>query len=363
LTRKYGVERPDLGEPGLLRFDEFVEHALYDPGLGFYSRAGGPSGRSDFLTSPGAGPLFGAVLARALDAWWRDLGAPDPFHVIEAGAGDGTLAKSVLAAGPACLASLHYVAVERSEALRRLHPVEVKSLAEMPAGVRDGVVIANELLDNLPFRLLERPPERTGDSSLGYSQSSVTSPGWGEVCVDEELQEILAPASPDVAAEASQLAPDAPPGARIPLQHQAADWLRAALAPLRHGRVVVIDYASATPDLASRPWTEWVRTYRANGPGALPLEDVGLQDITCEVALDQLTAVRTPDHDQSQAAFLRAHGIDELADAARRKWQARAHVGDLTALKEKSRITEAAALTDPSGLGAFRVVEWVVSNP
>jgi len=47
-----------------------------------------------------AGPLFGALVARALDGWWRDAGSPDPFLVIEAGAGRGRLAVDVLAAAP-----------------------------------------------------------------------------------------------------------------------------------------------------------------------------------------------------------------------------------------------------------------------
>ena len=50
----------------------------------------GRAGR-DFVTSPEVGQLFGALVARALDGWWRDAGAPDPFLVIEAGAGRGRL--------------------------------------------------------------------------------------------------------------------------------------------------------------------------------------------------------------------------------------------------------------------------------
>jgi hypothetical protein len=57
---------------------------------------------------------------------------------------------------------------------------------------------------------------------------------------------------------------------------------------------------------------------------------------------------------------LRGHGLDELLDDARRAWHERAHVGDLEALKQRSRVSEGAALTDVSGLGAFRVLEWEV---
>ncbi len=100
-----------------------------------------------------------------------------------------------------------------------------------------------------------------------------------------------------------------------------------------------------------------MRTYRAHGRGGHPLEALGEQDVTCEVAVDQLP---TPASDRSQADWLRAHGLDDLVAAARAAWHERAAVGDLEAVKARSRVSEADALTDPTGLGAFRVLEWVI---
>ena len=73
-----------------MRFDEVMELALYHPVGGFYE-GGGRAGRggADFITSPEVGGLFGAVMARALESWWEALGRPDPFLVVEAGAGRG----------------------------------------------------------------------------------------------------------------------------------------------------------------------------------------------------------------------------------------------------------------------------------
>jgi SAM-dependent MidA family methyltransferase len=321
------------------------------------------------------GPLFGAVLARALDTWWGELGRPDPFVVVEAAAGNGSLARSVLEARPACSPALRYVLVERSVRLREeqrgavaLEPphwvlgptrdedeVQVAipgtgplatSLAELPAQRVTGVVLANELLDNLPPRVLERVEGR-----------------WWEVRVGEDagrLVEVPVPAAPELTEEADRLVPDASEGGRIPLQQRAGRWLRQALATVERGRVVAVDYADTTPSMAARPWNEWLRTYRAHGRGGHPLDDPGGQDVTCDVAVDQLARVRPPTTDRAQAEFLRAHGLDELAAAARAGWEARAHVGDLEALRHRSRATEAAALADPSGLGAFRVLEWHV---
>jgi SAM-dependent MidA family methyltransferase len=144
------------------------------------------------------------------------------------------------------------------------------------------------------------------------------------------------------------------------VQTGAAAWLRDVLTLLDRGRVVVIDYASTTGDLAARPWRSWLRTYRAHEKGVHPLVEPGAQDITCEVALDQLGAVREPDALHSQRQFLLLHGIDELVDEGRRMWAERAHVADLAALTARSRVREAEALLDPDGLGAFTVLEWSV---
>jgi SAM-dependent MidA family methyltransferase len=107
--------------------------------------------------------------------------------------------------------------------------------------------------------------------------------------------------------------------------------------------------------MAERPWTEWLRTYSGHQRGGHPLDDLGRQDITCDVAVDQLPPLTS---NTAQADWLRAHGIEELVDEGRRVWKERAGVGDLEAVRARSRVSEAEALTDPTGLGAFRVLEW-----
>ena len=84
----------------------------------------------------------------------------------------------------------------------------------------------------------------------------------------------------------------------------------------------------------------------------------GTQDITCEVAVDQLAVVREPESVESQADFLRAHGLDELVAEGRAAWEAGAATGGLEAIRGRSRIGEAEALTDAQGLGGFRVIQW-----
>jgi len=154
---------------------------------------------------------------------------------------------------------------------------------------------------------------------------------------------------------------DARVGARLPVQATAADWLRRALALVGRGPdgwVVAFDYGSTTAALAARAPDEWLRTYRGHARGGPPLVDLGQQDITCEVDADQLAAVAAPTRVRSQAEWLAAHGLDELVEEGRRTWAERAAIGDLEAVKARSRVGEAEALCDPGGLGAFRVWEW-----
>jgi SAM-dependent MidA family methyltransferase len=320
---------------GAIPFERYMELALYGEG-GFYTAGGGAAGRrGDFITSPEVGPLFGAVLARVLDAEWERLGRPDPFTVVDVGAGPGTLARSVLAAAPACREVMRYVAVEVSVEQRARHPEGVESVATMPTGPIDGVIIANELLDNLPFRLF------------------VNDGGWREAYVianpDGTFAEVLR------AAGGVDLPSGAPHGARVPVQRAATAWVNEARRLLESGRLIAIDYAAPrTASMALRPWREWLRTYRGHERGAHYLREPGRQDITAEVALDQLPE---PDVVRTQSQFLQRWGIGNLVEEGRRAW-AEAAAPTLQALTMRSRVRESEALLAEPGLGAFMVLEY-----
>lgn len=379
-----------IDREGPLRYADVVNVALYGPG-GFYTEGRGAGHRRDFVTSPEVGACFGAVLASALDEWWNGLGCPDPFIVADCGAGPGTLVVTILAARPACLSALRYVMVETSEAFRDEHsgrrlPLVAShelfgSVVLDTEGGRSGlgnvavddpgegwrsrpsapdggpmvasvpvlpecefhVVIANELLDNLAFNVLER----TGDH-------------WSEVRVGhraEGFYELPVPAGPADSALADRLVPRPVDGMRIPVLADAHSWLRDVLAKVtRGGRLVCFDYGATSAELAARAGA-WLRTYRGQDRGHQPLVGLGHFDITIDVPFDQLAP--TPSQIRTQGDFLRAHGLDAVVAAAEERWRSGASIGDLAALKARSIPTEATVLTDPTGLGAFLVAEWV----
>ena len=129
---------------------------------------------------------------------------------------------------------------------------------------------------------------------------------------------------------------------------------------LRSGHLVVLDYGIGDAELGDIGDLGWLRTFRGHDRGGHPLDDPGTQDITADLALDQLRRRRPGAEVTTQAEFLRAHGIDRLVDEGRRVWNERAHLGDLEAIRGRSRVGEAEALLDPAGLGGFSVLHWVV---
>jgi len=365
---------------GPIPFDAYVDAALYDPDGGFFASGHG-AGRAghDFVTSPEVGSLFGALVARALDGWWRDLGEPDPFVVVEAGAGNGRLCRDVLRAEPGCAAALRYVLVERSEALRAEHaarlepvvdleraedvlgpvlqtgdpddPVVIEpgrgpmacSLADLPAvGLRDAVLFSNELLDNLPFRIVERGADE-----------------WLEVRVGadgDRLVEVLVPADADLLADL----PDCAVGARLPVVSGIRAWMATATSCIRRGVLAFVDYGAPSAELATRAW---LRTYAAHGRGSDPLADPGVHDITIDVPTDVVAMIAArlgakPVGDVTQREWLQALGVDALVADAAAAWDAGRARGDLAALQARSLVHEADALCDPAGLGAHRVLTF-----
>ena len=331
------LRRAIAGAGGQLRFDRFLDVALYGDS-GFYSVAGSAGRRGDFITSPEVGPLFGVVIARALGAWWNGLGRPEPFRVVEVGAGPGTLARAVLGSGEEVVRAVQWVAVEKSQRQRALHPGDVESRADLPDGVAH-VVIGNEVLDNVPFRLLV--------NDGGWKESHVATAG-------ERFVEVLGPFTDD-----RDLPVGAAHGARIPLQDAATDLLHECRRLVPRGHMLFIDYCTRTTDeLARMPWREWLRTYRSHGRGAHYLVDPGEQDVTTQVALDQVLGAAPGAELSTQEEFLRRWGIDDLVEEGRRLWEDSAQRPTVAALRMRSRVRAAEALLDPRGLGAFTVMHW-----
>jgi SAM-dependent MidA family methyltransferase len=289
--RELLVERIRSG--GALAFPEFMAAALYEPGLGYYARETGQVGRDgDFFTSVSVGPLFGRLLARRFLAEWEIIGRK-PWRIIECGAHDGTLARDILdelrKLSPAALESLEYVICEPLSGLRvaqakRLesHGETVRILddaAELADSPLPGIAFGNELLDALPFHVIEWQDGRWRECQVALD-------------ADERFKWSLAEIS-DPALEAAVAGMVGPFPERY--RTEVRTGYEAFFAPLRHalrdGMMIWFDYGFARPDYyhpARHQGT--LRTFAGHRAGDCPLLAPGEMDITAHV---DFTAVAT----------------------------------------------------------------------
>jgi SAM-dependent MidA family methyltransferase len=259
-----------IRDRGPITFAEFMEAALYHPDHGFYARS--PVGeQGHFVTSPHLSPAFGELVARQVAECWDLLGRPEGFTIAELGAGDGTMAKRVLdtlAAVPR-LGSARYVALERTpgqrSALQEEGLATAESLGELGAV---HVVLANEVLDNVPFHRLR---ERDGDVV--------------EVLVGADggrLVEVEGEPPPEVLA-----ALDRPlrPGEERPVSPVALRLVEEVARALPRGYAFLFDYGF-TAEGPAPP----VHAYRGHEVIADVLESPGSRDVTAAVDLDGAAA-------------------------------------------------------------------------
>ncbi|HVF07011.1 MAG TPA: SAM-dependent methyltransferase [Actinomycetota bacterium] len=167
---------------GPIRFDRYMELALYAPG-GYYDDppiGAGPAG--DFVTGPHVHEVFGQLVAEAIRGLLDAMDVTSGGDLIEVGAGDGTLMRAMLPS----LDGVRVTTVERSPgaraALETIDGVEVRE--SMSAISTPIVVLAHELADNLPFRRVRRVAEGLAEVHVGVG--------------DGRLVEVLAPVADEL---------------------------------------------------------------------------------------------------------------------------------------------------------------------
>ena len=330
--------RAEISTNGPMPFERFMEIVLYDTD-GFF---GGETLRSerggDFLTSPEVSRLFGKTLARYVEQEHQRIG--DPFQVVEVGAGSGSLLDPLLDSYP-----VEAWAVEASPAAR--HALESvlppdRVMAEMPDKVR-GVVIANELLDNLPIALAQRVDGEWRERWVGLD-------GDGLGFVDADVR-------PEVRSWLDAYVGEVPDGGWVEVQLAARSWLTDVVNRLEAGSVVVVDYGDTAENLLPRRQDGTLRTYRAHHLGPHPLDEPGATDITADVNFTALLDVAPNASLHRQDDFLADLGLRERLSELRRAELEAARAGDeMERLRLRTLKTEAETLLHPRGLGDFRVL-------
>ena len=318
---------------GWLSFARYMEMALYEPGLGYYSNPGQVFGAAgDFVTAPELTPLFGATLARQVSPWLKDPALAGSGQVVlEVGGGSGMLAAQLLnALDNVGHHEVRYLILELSAERREHQRQTLKSLAP---GLMDrvgwletfpesfaGVVLANELLDAMPVQLFEWQ----ADAGAGLQEMGVTwvdgQFAWAPRPADAVLTETVAALRNRLGPEGAQW--HSPYRSEICPAQQA--WMRTLADCMTAGVVMLLDYGFAAPEYyhPQRDQGTLMCHYRHRSH-ADPFLWPGLSDITAHVDFTALARAATAEGFSlvgytSMAAFLLNAGLlDELADLPR----------------------------------------------
>ena len=318
---------------GWLSFARYMEMALYEPGLGYYSNPGQVFGAAgDFVTAPELTPLFGATLARQVSPWLKDPALAGSGQVVlEVGGGSGMLAAQLLnALDNVGHHEVRYLILELSAERREHQRQTLKSLAP---GLMDrvgwletfpesfaGVVVANELLDAMPVQLFEWQT----DAEAELQEMGVTwvdgQFAWAPRPADAVLTETVTALRNRLGPEGAQW--HSPYRSEICPAQQA--WMRTLADCMTAGVVMLLDYGFAAPEYyhPQRDQGTLMCHYRHRSH-ADPFLWPGLSDITAHVDFTALARAATAEGFSlvgytSMAAFLLNAGLlDELADLPR----------------------------------------------
>ena len=236
----------------------------------------------DFFTSVSTGPLFGRLLAEHIAAWYREAAMPSRWRIIELGANDGTLALDIRAGLEEIdivLDGLEHVVIEPlpqlAAALRekcgdRLRVLD--STAGLAADPLPSFVLGNEVLDALPFHLIE-------SDGTCWQELGVTLDG------EAFSWTLLGPA----AEELVEGIPVFPAGYRTEVRDSFPAFLAPLIAAMAGGRMLWIDYGFPRDDYyhPSRT-TGTLRTFSKHRAAEDPLASPGEIDITAHVDFSAL---------------------------------------------------------------------------
>ncbi len=76
--------------------DKFINLSLYDKKIGYYMKKNPFGKKGDFITSPNISRLFSEMIAIWIISYWKEIGSPKNFNLIELGAGNGEMMKIII---------------------------------------------------------------------------------------------------------------------------------------------------------------------------------------------------------------------------------------------------------------------------
>jgi len=331
---------------GWISFARYMQLALYEPGLGYYSAGARKFGAAgDFITAPEVAPVFSRCLAVQCAEVLQTLGGGD---LLEFGAGSGVMAATLLEE------------LERRDALPRRYFIldvsadlrqrqqqtlaaavprlleRVEWLDRLPDGL-EGVVVANEVLDAQPVERFVRRDAAIHALGVAWERGA---PTWSEAPAPEPLARAVLSLERETGVAW-------PEGYTSEINLGLGNWMAAVSAVLHRGVMLFVDYGLPrreyyTPERSAGTLLCHFRHRFHDDPFARP----GLQDITAWVDFTAVAESATAAGLDvagytTQAHFLIGAGIGEFV----------ANVADLDVVERVNLSRQAMLLTLPGEMG------------
>lgn len=338
---------------GPLTFADYMEACLYHPLHGYYTKPL-QEARRDYFTNADFKPIFGRLLARQFEEMWMLLERPDPFWLVEAGAGTGNLARAVLdsveQSFPRFGDALLYVAVERSAARRAAQAMLLDShirggrcvsVTELPREVRNGCVFSNELLDALPVHRVLGGNSRLAELYVGLQEGRLS----------DEAGPLSSPRIPDYFAQQGAVLCQ---GQQAEAGLAACDWIHEVGTRLRRGFVLTVDYGREASELYDQLHMRGtLLAYQRHRASEEYFRAPGDQDLTAHV---NFTALDLWGRESGLLCTGRTTQSKFLLSLARQGSPAEFHAGITEEEKTRQRLLFK-TLINPEGMGeAFQVL-------
>ncbi len=312
------IQKEIIEQQGSINFNQFMELALYEPGLGYYAAGSTKLGESgDFITAPELSSVYSFCLARQCQ---QVLNTIDQGKIFELGPGTGKMACDILQELERlnCLPN-EYLLLETSADLRERQQDRVKKcvphlegiihwLDTLPTNKINGIIIANEVLDAMPVHRIVVHGDFCEELYVGFEEGKFV---WIKKPLNEKL-------TLETEKELKTLVNKLSQGYTSEINTNIHAWISSLAEFLQQGVMLLVDYGY--------PRQEYYHPQRINGTllchyrhrvHSDPFFYPGLQDITssvnftrvAEAAVDTGLDVRGY---TTQAHFLISCGLDEI---------------------------------------------------
>ncbi len=144
-----------------LPLDKFINLSLYKKKIGYYMKKNSFGKDGDFITAPNISRLFSEMIAIWVLSFWKSLGSPKKFNVIELGAGNGEMMKIIIESVrnfPIFFKSCNFIIFEKSPSLikiqkKKLSTTKITWITNFKKIKKDrNIFLANEFFDSLEIK-------------------------------------------------------------------------------------------------------------------------------------------------------------------------------------------------------------------